>query len=156
MQDLCLPLLESACVSAKEFIVENYQEANIFAESNFKLVAVGRARIRTSMGCENSRMGGQIARQSVSNVGWQDFCNSEPVIDISSHFFLLLGMQLLPSKEISVCLEWLQLKGSLFLQQQQQHEANCRRISMKWVPKKKKKTSFIIFSIKWEDCACYS
>lgn len=40
------PHLPVMCVSvsvcAEEFIVENYQEANIFAESNFKLVALGQ------------------------------------------------------------------------------------------------------------------
>lgn len=61
-RSMCVCLCVSVC--AKEFIVENYQEANIFAESNFKLVALGQQQR-------------QRQRQAASNVCWQDFCNSK-------------------------------------------------------------------------------
>lgn len=58
----------SVCVCAKEFIVENYQEADIFTESNFTLVPLGQRRHR-----QHRRKRNKLKRQSAINVHWQDF-----------------------------------------------------------------------------------
>lgn len=51
------------CVCAKEFIVENYQEADIFTESNFTLVPLGQRRHRL-----HRRKRNKLKRQSAINV----------------------------------------------------------------------------------------
>lgn len=57
------------------------------------------------------------ARQSVSNVAWQDFCNSKQVIDISSYFSCPLPSTALDANENEnterICSEWSELKEFL-------------------------------------------